>query len=63
MNKYKFDVEVKGEIYCITVFAHNFQSARRTAIELMKQKHKEFTIMFVKTIKYDESRREYVETV
>lgn len=63
MNKYKFDIETNGSIFPITVFGRNFQSASRTAVEVMKRKHKKFTITYVKTIKYDESRGEYVETV
>lgn len=63
MNKYKFDIEANASIFSIIVFANNFQSASRNAIEVMKRKHKKFTITYVKTIRYDETRREYVETV
>ena len=63
MNKYIFDIGIDKRIICITVFANNFENAKRIAIEVMKNKYNEFTISYVKRIRYDKTRREYVETI
>ena len=63
MNKYIFDIGINKRIIRITVFANNFENAKRIAIEVMKNKYNEFTISYVKRITYDKTRRGYVETI